>query len=64
MLQLYLTNLAHLQTRLKALPPMKIIVDSHEKLLAKRRSNEQKAAQLYTYMVDEYEKLAKRIDSL
>lgn len=37
MLSVYLTNLNDIQTKLKALPPQKIIVDNHEKLLAKRK---------------------------
>jgi hypothetical protein len=39
MLSVYLNNLNDVQIRLKALPPQKAIVDCHEKLLAKRKSN-------------------------
>lgn len=37
MLSVYLTNLNEIQTKLKALPPQKMIVDNHEKLLVRRK---------------------------
>lgn len=50
MLNIYLTNLNQIQIKMKALPPQNIIVENHDKLLAKRASNLERITKLFKHM--------------
>ena len=63
-LQLYLDNLSSIQTRIKGMSSPQSMVQDHEGLVAKRTQLSAKIHELFAFMTQEYNKLAKEIDEL
>lgn len=64
MLDIYLANLNSIMMKFKALPPLKIVVENHEKILERRKKNSERVEKMFQWMVGEYEKVVKEIDSI